>query len=393
MADSPDLGIDVDVDVDTELDEVREELRSITRRVLEQRCPIDRVRSLANDPIGFDEPLWREAAELGWLGLEIPESYGGAGMSFAELAVVLDELGRGLVPLPVLSSVVLGTSAILVGGSNEQRSEWLPALAAGERRLAVAMTGESGRVGFEALGVAATIGGGGVHLAGDAGFVADAHVADALVVAARVGESIQLMLVPAGADGVRVTVELSQDQTRRLATVEFDGVKVAHAARLSGGDALYDWLIDRAAIALAIDSHGGARRAMETTVQYAKDRIQFGRPVGSFQAVKHRCANMFVNVETSRVAADVAARTLPVGPGKPSRWASIAKSHAADAYVAVADSGIRVHGGIGFTWEHDMHLYLRRAKLNQALFGSSLWHRERLAEMLVAERSGRGYGS
>lgn len=389
MSDSPDLGIDVDIDVGIELDDVRDELRSITRRVVEQRCPTQRVRSLANDPIGFDEQLWHEAAELGWLGLEIPESYGGAGMSFAELAVVLDELGRGLVPLPVLSSVVLGTGAILAGGSDEQRTQWLPELAAGDRRLAAAVTGTSGRVGYDALSITATIAAEAVHLAGVAGFVADAHVADAFVVAARVGESVELMLVPAGAHGVGVTVESSHDQTRRLATVQFDGVEVTHASRLSGGAALYDWLIERAAVALSIDSHGGARRVMETTVQYAKDRIQFGRPVGSFQAVKHRCANMFVNVETSRVAADVAARTLPVGPGAPSRWASIAKSHAADAYVAVADSGIRVHGGIGFTWEHDMHLYLRRAKLNQALFGSSFWHRERLAEMLVAERSGR----
>ncbi|HKE75879.1 MAG TPA: acyl-CoA dehydrogenase family protein [Acidimicrobiales bacterium] len=353
---------------DVGLDDAHAQLRDLARKVFADRSPTTAIRALADDTLGFDPELWRTAAELGFTGLEIGEEHGGAGMSFREAAVVLDEMGRGLVPLPVLSSVVLGTGALLAAGSPAQQAEWLPAMAAGERRLAVAIGPDRHDVRVA-----------GDRLHGSAPFVLDAHAADGLVVQA----GGKLYLVPLPASGVTVTPAPMLDRTRRLADVAFDGAEVEPMPGSTDGASVVDWLLDRAAAALALDSHGGARRAMEISVEYAKERVQFDRPIGSFQAVKHKCADMLIAVETTRVAADAAARDVAPRPDGPRRWPSIAKAHATDAYAFVAGAGISVHGGIGFTWEHDMHLFVKRAKLDQALFGTPAFHRERYARLLL----------
>ena len=301
------------------MNELAEELRGVVREVVAERS---------------GDELWKTAAELGWLGLEIPEAHGGSGMGFDLLAPVLDELGRGLASIPFVSSVVLGAAALRFSPFGD---EWLPAIASGEKRVAVALDP----------------------------YVLDAVDADAVLVVAD--DRMHLATVT-------VTAVPTYDVTRRLAEVRVDELGEGF-----GDAALIAWLRERAAVALALDSHGGARRAMEITVEYAKQRMQFGRPIGSFQAVKHHCANMFVAVETTKVAADTAVREIAGEPGHPTRWSSIAKAHAADAYVDVASLGIAVHGGIGFTWEHDMHRFLERARLDQALFGTSAWHRDRIA--------------
>ncbi len=352
---------------DVEMKELHDQLRTVARDVIAKVCPIERVRELLDDPVGHDSRLWSQAADLGWLGLEIPEDHGGAGMSFAELAVVLSELGRGLVPLPVVSSIVVGAAAIAAGGSADLKAEWLPALAAGQRRIGVALLGRGGDVGPGVTGVSFS---GGV-LDGVADIVLDAVGADAYVVAASSPDGPVTVLAEGRAEPGKLL-----DQTRRVGTVTFSATP---ATVLAGGEDLYWWLVDRAAVAMALDCAGGARRAMEVSVQYVGDREQFGRPVGSFQAIKHRCADMLVHVESSRVAAETAGRRLAPAPGARSKWTHIAKSHAAPAYLAVADSMVRVHGGIGFTWEHDAHLHVKRAQAAAALFGTTAWHREQLA--------------
>jgi alkylation response protein AidB-like acyl-CoA dehydrogenase len=377
---------------ESDLIALRAELRETVRAVLAERSAPDRVRALADDPIGFDPAMWTMCAGLGWTGLEIPEEHGGSGMSFRELAVVLDELGRALTPLPVLASVVLGTGAILLAGDAEQRATWLPALAAGERRLTVALGGPSGRYDPDAAGVSAVADGDGLRLTGTVAYVPDASACDAVVVAVGDGAALTLALVPTTARGLVIRPTPTHDQTRRLCELTFHDVTVPGRdvlGAVGGAAETVEWLLDRAATALALDSHGGARRALEISVDYAGQREQFGRPIGSFQAVKHRCADMLVAVETARVAAETAAREMATRPGGRSVWPSIAKSHACDAYAQVAGDGIRVHGGIGCTWEHDLHLFVKRAKLDQAWFGTSAWHRERIAQRVIdAETDG-----
>jgi alkylation response protein AidB-like acyl-CoA dehydrogenase len=373
----------------TDLADVREELRHVARTVIAEQCPSAKVRPLIGEPLAFGADLWQTFAELGWLGLEIDEEHGGAGMGFAELAVVLEELGRGLVPSPFLSTVVLGAPAIAAAGDAEQRRRWLPGIAGGSVNVAVALDPPERR----GPGVRVERRGGELRLDGACRFVPDAGLADALLIDAN-EPTTPLLLVAAGTPGMTIAPTPVYDQTRRLSEVRFDDVILGdehHLGPAQQAPALRTWLRERAAVALALDSLGGARRALEVSVDYAKQRVQFGRPIGSFQAVKHRCADMLVAVETARVAADTAVRELPGLGGPPSPWVPIAKSHATDAAVEVAGLGIAVLGGIGFTWEHDMHLYLKRAQLNQALYGTPAWHRDELVR-LVAGREDRTGG-
>jgi alkylation response protein AidB-like acyl-CoA dehydrogenase len=373
----------------TDLTDVREELRQVARTVIAERCASAQVRALTGEPLAFDPELWRTFAELGWLGLEIDEEHGGAGMSFAELAVVLEELGRGLVPAPFLATVVLGAAAIAAAGDDEQRRRWLPGIAGGSVNVTVALDPPERR----GAGLHVERRGDRLTLHGACRFVPDAGLADALVIDTD-DASTPLLLVAAGTPGMTIVPSPVYDQTRRLGEVRFDHVTLGdehHLGTAERAPALRTWLRERAAAALALDSLGGARRALEVSVEYAKERVQFGRAIGSFQAVKHRCADMLVAVETARVAVDTAVRELPRLGGPPSPWVPIAKSHATEAYTEVAGLGIAVLGGIGFTWEHDMHLFLKRAQLNQALYGTPAWHRDELVRLLaIREERARG---
>jgi alkylation response protein AidB-like acyl-CoA dehydrogenase len=364
-------------DLSAEADEVRSEIAAVTRQLFDDKSPMSTVRALANDDLGFSEDVWAALAGLGFVGLEIDERYGGGGMSFAELAAVLREAGRRLTPLPLLSTAVLGAAALQTAGSPAQQAAWLPEIAAGRRRVTIGLG-------------ASLIRHDGATVSGRVSGVLDAAHVDGIVMELATSDGPALILVPASDPALTISPVPTYDQTRRLSDVRVDGLRLASTEPLQEADAAATiaWLTDRASTALAVDSAVGAESVLQLTVVYAKQREQFGRPIGSFQAIKHHCSNMLIAVQTARVAANAAVRELPSSPGASTKWASIAKSHAADAYAEVAGQGIFVHGGIGFTWEHDMHLYLKRAKLNQALFGTSAWHRERLARLVIDDEGG-----
>jgi alkylation response protein AidB-like acyl-CoA dehydrogenase len=346
----------------------RDELRTIVRSVLAKESSSARVRSAVEEPAGYDASAWRTIAELGWVGLAIPEEHGGAGASFAALGVVLEELGRHVTPGPFLSTAVLGTGVLMDAGATEH----LPAIASGELIVAVSVPFIGGDYDVvERDG----------RLHGTAGFVLDADSAGLIIVAAAGAGGPGLYEVARDACVVEALPTI--DMTRRLCRVTFDGV--TPDAKLDASDDVLDRLFDRAAVALSADCAGGARRVLEMTVEYSKQREQFGRPIGSFQAIKHRCADLLLLVETTQVAVEDACEKID-GPNPVERRtaASLAKSHAGDAYAFAAGDAIQLHGGIGFTWEHDLHLFLKRAKLNQTLFGDSHAHRERLASMILS---------
>ena len=363
-------------------DDEREELRDVARRVLSKESSTARVRETMETPSGGDPALWRMMADLGWLGLEIPESCGGAGGGFGEVAVVLEELGRHVTAGPFLSTVVIGTGALLARTDEDRRCDLLSRLAAGELRIALVAPPVNSADGYPTV----LANGKDSVLTGTTRFVLDGRDADLLLVIARSADGEKrAFLLPATTPGIERRAMPTIDLTRRMAEVSFDGVGVPADAHLDGVDAeeLLSHLIDRAAAALACDSVGGARRVMEMSVEYAKVREQFGRPIGTFQAIKHKCADMLVLVETAQVAAENAAVQLADAPDAAGAATAIAKWYACDAYAKVAGDGIQVHGGIGFTWDYDLQLYFKRAKLSQALFGNSIWHRRRLADFIL----------
>ncbi len=360
-------------------------LRDAARDFLESKAPLGTTRGSVEEGAGFDEPLWKEMAQLGWQGMGIPEAYGGSGFSFRELAIVIEETGRCLLPAPFLSSVVLAASALLRSGSEEQKQLYLPAIAGGDMVAAVAWM-ESQDWHPEDPQTTATETGGAIVLEGVKSYVIEGTLADTFLVSARSPTSdVALYLVERDAPGLAVRPLPTLDLTRPLAEITLDGVAVSPDRRLgtpgSGVEALRH-VIMLGAVALAYESVGGAEVCLDMAVDYAKDRIQFGRPIGSFQAVKHRCADMLVQVDVARSAAQHAgwaaawdASELPVA-------AAVAKSACSDAYFFVAAETIQIHGGIGFTWEHDAHLYFKRAKANRLLFGDPAQWRSRLADLI-----------
>ena len=353
--------------------EEQEELRRTVRSFLEQKSPETEVRRLMETTEGYDPAVWRQMAEqLGLQGLVVPEDLGGSGYTFRELAIVLEEMGRALLPAPFFASSVLATAALLHSGDDAARKELLPRLAWGES-IATLAAGE---------GVTARSSDGGHALTGTQRFVLDGHVADLLLVAARTDAGVSLFAVDATGPGVTRTPLFTMDQTRKLADVELNDAP----GRLIGTDgaasACIDQALQLAVVGLAAEQVGGAQKCLEMSVQYAKDRIQFGRPIGSFQAVKHKCADMLMHVELARSAAQYAAwcaaeldDDLPIA-------AAMAKSYCSEAYFSVAAETIQVHGGIGFTWEHPAHLYFKRAKSSELLLGGPVVHRRSLAKEL-----------
>jgi alkylation response protein AidB-like acyl-CoA dehydrogenase len=361
-----------------------EMLREAARSYLAEKSPLTRVRELMETDAGFDPAVWNEMAAMGWQAMAVPEAYGGAGYTFMELGLLLEEMGRMLTPAPFFSSVVLGANALLVAGSEEQRAKYLPDIASGHRRLAVAVAEPGGewaasRVSMEARGDAA-----GTTLWGTKAYVLDGHTADLLVVAARAGDgALGLYLVDAAADGVTSSRIETMDMTRKQATVELtDVVPVERLEGPTGGEAAVAKLSDIAAVMLAFEQVGGAQRCLEMSVEYAKERVQFGRPIGSFQAVKHKCADMLVEIEAARSTALYAGWALTERDGDLPVAAALARASCSEAYYHVAAETIQVHGGIGFTWEHDAHLYFKRAKTDQLLFGAPARWRATLADRL-----------
>jgi alkylation response protein AidB-like acyl-CoA dehydrogenase len=362
----------------------QQQLRAMVRDLASNRGSSDRVRQVMLEDGGFDAATWKELAELGLVGLTIPEEQGGAGASFLELSIVLEELGRRLVPVPLLSSAVLGATVLQAAGSAEQLAAHLPAVASGETRLALAHLDRDGRLTADP-GVRARRDDEGWVLEGEAGYVIDGAQADLLVTAATTEEGIELFLLPGDAAGVTRDEVAVLDLTRPMASVVLGEVRVDEAARLGGGDAVaaLHGGLTAATVALACEQVGGAQQLLEMTTAYARDRIQFGRAIGSFQAVKHKLAEGLVELEAARSAAMHAARVLAAGDVEELRIAvPLAASLCAEVYESIAADSIQLHGGIGFTWEHDAHLYFKRAKASKLLLGAPSFHRRLLADVL-----------
>jgi alkylation response protein AidB-like acyl-CoA dehydrogenase len=370
-------------------DDERTELRDTARRLLTERASSVHVRALLDDERGYDPALWHEMGELGWPAIPILERYGGMGAQAIDFAVILHELGRQVTPSPMLASIVVGAQALTESPNESLAADVLPAVAAGESVLTAALSSASGSYEPSQLSVRASAASGGVVLSGVARFVPDAHIADQIVVAARDdGGEVTMALVDRVAPGVAVAVEQSFDRTRRLARVELSEVTIEPNRLLhepGGATASHERLVAIGAIGAVCDAVGAAERILEMSTDYAKSRVQFGRPIGSFQAVKHHLANMLTDVEASRAAATFAVEALDSGLDV-RHAAAVAKSFAGPACARVAATAVQVHGGIGFTWEHDAHLFLKRTRLDEALFGSAKWHREHLARQLIDER-------
>ena len=368
--------------------EEQELLRSTARKFFENECPSAVVRSLMETPEGMAPALWTKLAEQGWLGLIYPDAYDGLGLGLVDIAVLMEEMGRAVVPGPYFSSVLLGGLALLEAGSDAQKKEWLPRIASGQARVTLAWMEPSAALGAEGVTLPAVAKGGSVTLSGTKLFVPDAHTADAIVVAARTGtgtgeDGIGLFLVPSGTRGLDVRLLPTMDQTRKLCEVTLKDVTVGGDAQLgaSGGRAL-GRVLDRATVGLCAEMCGGAQRVLDMTVEYAKIRQAFGRPIGSYQGVKHRAADMLVDVENSKSITYYAVWALDEGVPEGPLAVSMAKAYVSDAYRRVAGAGIQLHGGIGFTWEHDLHLYFKRAKGSEFTFGDATYHRERVAQLV-----------
>ena len=355
-------------------------LGETVRDFLETTMTLDAVRQASLTRAAIDKDVWKGLREMGLVGLHVPEQYGGAGYSFAETAIVFEELGRRVVPVPLLGAV-LATQAILESGSEEQKAALLPSIASGARIASLAVFEDShdlDLVETQAEPVA-----GQWELSGTKRYVIDAPNADLFVISATTPDGVGLFVVDKGAERLSVTATPSLDATRPLGEVLLDGVLVEAEAYLGGspsGNAIASAL-DMGAVAVAQEQAGGARRCLEMSVEYANSRYQFGRAIGSFQAVKHMCADMLVLVEHANSTAWHAARS--VGDPEEARIAiPLAMSVCSDAYMKAAGDTIQIFGGIGFTWEHDAHLYLKRAKSLSLLLGSADYHRDRLANAI-----------
>jgi alkylation response protein AidB-like acyl-CoA dehydrogenase len=342
---------------------------------------------------GFDAGVWKRiAGELGWPAVIVPEVFGGLGLSHVELMALMETMGEALLCAPFLSSVCLTANALLCAGSDAQKQEHLPGIAEGTTLAALAWTERNGRWDATGIEAVARPEGGDVVLSGTKRYVVDGHGADLLVVAARAegsrgDEGVSLFALPADSPGVSRRRLPTMDQTRRLAEVTLDDVRVPASMRLGeegqGGPALAKAL-DLAAVALAAEQVGGAQRCLDLSVAYAKERVQFGRPIGSFQAIKHKCADMMVAVESARSATYAAGCVGAAGDDATALAlaASTAKAVASDAYFRCAADAIQIHGGVGMTWEYDVHLYFKRAKSSEALLGAPSFHRERVARRI-----------
>jgi alkylation response protein AidB-like acyl-CoA dehydrogenase len=365
-------------------------LRDTALEFFRERAPVAALRKLRddNDPTGFSRPLWREMTALGWAGFLVDEEHGGSAFGCLGLGLVMEAAGRTLAATPLLSTALIGASALSLAGSAAQKSAHLPGLVAGERLTALALEEGAHHAPFR-IAATAKRSGKGFRLDGEKRFVLDGHVADLLIVVARTAGSgeerqgLTLFLVPADAAGLERR-RTDMVDSRNAATVRLDGVTLGADAVLGvvdGGAEILEQILDRARAALAAEMLGGAGEAFERTVQYLKDRQQFGVRIGTFQALKHRAAQMFCEIELARSAVVAALGAIDAGAGNARELASIAKAKAGDAFFLVSNEGIQMHGGIGMTDEHEIGFFLKRSRVAQASFGDSTFHRDRYAAL------------
>ncbi len=356
-----------------------------------QNSPVSRVRELrdAADPVGFSRALWKEMGELGWLGIPFPEEHGGAGLGLAELAVVLEALGRNLAPEPFLSTVLLGGGLLARAGSEAQRAAWLPGVIAGETVLALAHAEPGGRFDLDRVATRAESGGGGYRLSGEKLQVLDGHVADRLLVLARSAgadtdpQGLSLFLVAPDAPGLVIERQTRLDG-RNAARVRLDGVEVEEEDRVGAegeaGPPLHA-VVNRATAALCAEMLGAMARAFELTLEHLRQRRQFDVPIGSFQALKHRAANCFIEVELARSTVMAAVRALDAEAEDAAALVSLAKAQCSDAFLQVGYEGVQMFGGVGMTDEYDIGFYLKRARAAEMTFGDAAFHRDRWARL------------
>jgi alkylation response protein AidB-like acyl-CoA dehydrogenase len=361
----------------------QDELRASVRRFLAARAPLTRVRELMESEDGTDRSVWEQAGtQLGLQGLAIPEAYGGAGFSFAEQAIVLEEFGAALYGGPYLASAVLAATALLASQDEGARRDLLPGIASGEVIATLALTEDDGSWDPASIRMSAAKNGAEWKLDGHKSFVLDGHSAGLLLVVASTTAGLSLFAVTGAAAGLTRTALPTLDQTRKLARLEFSDVPGRLIGSPGDAAAVLDRTLDVAAIALAAEQLGGAQRALDMAVEYAKTRHQFGRPVGSFQAIKHRCSDLLLEVESLRSAICYAAAAVAEGSAEVPVIAPLVKAYASETFFHVAAENIQIHGGIGFTWEHDAHLYFKRAKASELFLGDGDYHRARLATRL-----------
>jgi len=363
--------------------EEQDELRSAVRRFLEDKSPVSEVRRLMETTEGFDRAVWEQMAnQLGLQALAIPEEYGGAGFGYVELIVVFEEMGAALMCAPYFSTVALAANALLTSNDDSAKKDLLPGIASGETIATLALTEDSGRWDLDGVTLAATGKGDSWTLDGHKMFVIDGHTANLVVVAARTPTGVSLFAVEGGASGLAATPLSTMDQTRKQARLEFSSTPARLIGDEGGAAAGLSKTLDLAAVALAAEQVGGAQRCLDMAVEYAKTRIQFGRPIGSFQAIKHKCADMLLEVESGKSAAYYAGWAAAEDSDELPVVASLAKSYCSEAYFHAAAENIQIHGGIGFTWEHDAHLYFKRAKSSELMLGDPTYHRELLAQRI-----------
>lgn len=360
----------------------QEEFRSGLRRSLEAQSSTKEVRRLMETDAGFERERWRKInQELGLTAIHIPEAYGGQGFGCVELSIVLEEMGRALLCAPYFSSVVLAATAILNAGSEVQKQALLPAIAAGVTTATLAFTEDNGRWDATGVTLTATPSGTAYRLEGAKNFVLDGHTADLIVVLARRPgsngeEELSFFTVPGDAPGLERRPLKTMDATRKLARLHFDSVEATPLGELGGAAAAFAKTMQQAVVCLANEMVGGADKLREAALDYAKMRMQFGRSLASFQTMKHKQADMLVDVELAKSAAYYAAAAVDENNDDLPAIASLAKASAAEAYLQTAIHAIQIHGGIGFTWDNDTHLWFKRAKSSEILFGDATYHRE-----------------
>lgn len=368
--------------MEIKLSDDQQEMIRQARRFCENETPLTYVREVFESEHEYTEGVWNKVVEMGWTALLIPEEYGGLGMGMLDLALVLQELGRAVAPVPLFTTVLLGAGAVLQAGNDDQKKKYLTGVAEGRLRGTLALSEPDGGADPSYITVEAKRSGDGYVLNGVKIGVPDAASAHFLVVAARTEAGITLFVLDLPREGVAITPLPTMDGTRKLSAVAFTDVRVGPENLLGGFGKGWEFLertLRKAVVGLCAECVGGAERAMEIAAEYAKVRIQFDQPIGSFQAVKHRCAQMYVDTESSRSIMYFAAWAQDQKDDTLAALAaSVAKVHCAEAYKSTAASAVQVLGGTGFSWEHDIHFYLKRAKGNELSLGDAIYHRDRI---------------
>jgi alkylation response protein AidB-like acyl-CoA dehydrogenase len=361
----------------------QEELRKTVRSFLENKSSEEAVREMMETEDGFDPAVWSQMGEqMGLQGLSIPEEFGGSGYGFVELGIVLEEMGRALLCAPFFSTAVLAANTLLQSGDAAAQAKYLPGIASGETIATLAYVEPSGKWDESGITMEATKSGDGYTLSGTKSFVLDGNAASLILVAAKTGAGTSLFAVAGDASGLTKTNLSTMDQTRKQAKLDFADTPAELIGDEGKGWDTLETVLDLAAVALAAEQVGGAQMVLEMAVDYAKVRVQFGRPIGSFQAIKHKCADMLLEVESAKSAAYYGMWCASEMNDELASTASLAKAYCSEAYFHAAAENIQIHGGIGFTWEHPAHLYFKRAKSSELLFGDPTYHREQLAQRI-----------